>query len=331
MFLFSIRRRLPSPMMFVSVALVLVLAILTASPLGWSRTGPETGGPAWPPLDQLRASFSDQFVRLPEGTAKAILADPPLPRSADQTDDRRERDPIGQGQAEHGTSAEPAAAEKYLELARIHRKNGEFQEAADAYRRALNSVDTGMPTIDEEMQKKVLAEWTDMVSGLLKTWEQAVKKIVEKDQTLQGLTAKYPPVVLNSRRYTDGNYMGSAYSFSHETGDPEKHKNRVELEFDNGRRDNTFQVNMLIDQQNLVTDLGEVDFKDFALPKNIDLTDKDKWRGEAKAVTGHVYLEKVRDSKGDDFFALFQVIATDKDSRYVAFIWRRMPGGKVGN
>jgi hypothetical protein len=213
----------------------------------------------------------------------------------------------------------------------MYRKNEEFLKAANAYRRAVTSLDPNMPTIDEDAQKKVLREWAEMVSGLRDGWEQLVKKTVEKDQALQGLTAKYPPVVLNSRRYADGNYMRSAYSFSHETSDPETHKNRVELEFDNGRGDNTFQTNMLVDQQNLVTDLGEVDFKDFALPKNIDLTDKNKWRSEAKAVAGHVYLEKVRDSKGDDFFALFQVIATDKESRYVAFVWRRMPGGKVGN
>jgi hypothetical protein len=285
--------------MLLSVGLLVPLAVLTVSPLGWAQTGPRTAEPASP--------------------------------SADQADDRLESEAIRQWQAKHATSAEPPLPERYLVIARAYRVNEEPLKAANAYRRALTSVDPRMPTVDQERQKKVLADWTEMVNGLRKSWEQAVKKLVEKDQKLQELAAKYSPVVLNSRRYTDGNYMGSAYSFSHETADPEKHKNRVELEFDNGRGDNTFQVNMLVDQQNLVADLGEVDFKDFDLPKNVDLTDKDKWHGEAKAVTGHVYLEKVRDSKGDDFFALFQVIATDKDSRYVAFIWRRMPGGKVGN
>ena len=61
MSLLSVRRR-PSLTMLLSVGLLVVLAVLTASPLGWSRTGPKTGGPASPPPDQPR--FSGQFVPL---------------------------------------------------------------------------------------------------------------------------------------------------------------------------------------------------------------------------------------------------------------------------
>ena len=47
------------------------------------------------------------------------------------------------------------------------------------------------------------------------------------------------------------------------------------------------------------------------------------------AVEGKVYLERVRDTEGNNFYVLFQVIAVDKDSRYMAFLWRKLPGGKV--
>ncbi len=46
------------------------------------------------------------------------------------------------------------------------------------------------------------------------------------------------------------------------------------------------------------------------------------------AIAGHVYLEHVRDELSNDFFVLFQVIDVDPQSRYVAFIWRKLPGGK---
>jgi hypothetical protein len=51
--------------------------------------------------------------------------------------------------------------------------------------------------------------------------------------------------------------------------------------------------------------------------------------GRCKVVEGHVYLERVRDDSGNKFYVVLKVIATDKDSRYMAFVWRRLPGGKV--
>ena len=55
-----------------------------------------------------------------------------------------------------------------------------------------------------------------------------------------------------------------------------------------------------------------------------------RWRDEeCKAVDGHVYLEKVEDDRGNRFFVLFQVVSVDEKSRYVAFLWRQLPGGKV--
>jgi hypothetical protein len=62
----------------------------------------------------------------------------------------------------------------------------------------------------------------------------------------------------------------------------------------------------------------------------IDAKDKIVWSSdECKAVEGHVYLENVRDERGNNFFVLFQMIAVDKESRYMAFVWRRLPGGKT--
>ena len=52
-------------------------------------------------------------------------------------------------------------------------------------------------------------------------------------------------------------------------------------------------------------------------------------REQHEAVNGHVYLEKVEDTNGNRFFVLFKVLAVDEQSRYMAFVWRCLPGGKI--
>lgn len=47
------------------------------------------------------------------------------------------------------------------------------------------------------------------------------------------------------------------------------------------------------------------------------------------AVEGHVYLLRIRDAKGNRFYVLLKVAAVDIHSRYMAFLWRKLPGGKV--
>ena len=84
----------------------------------------------------------------------------------------------------------------------------------------------------------------------------------------------------------------------------------------------------------MLADLGKVDFAKDPDVKNIDLDGDglNSWDPtNCKAIEGDVYVEKVRDEDGNNFYVIFQVVVVDKDSRYVAFIWRRLPGGKVVN
>jgi hypothetical protein len=104
----------------------------------------------------------------------------------------------------------------------------------------------------------------------------------------------------------------------------------VQLLFDNGGSDNRFNINVQVGQNNLVVDLGEVDFTKDPDPRKVDPDGDNFWTpGGCKAVEGHVYLERIRDEAGNKFYVVLKVIATDKDSRYMAFLWRRLPGGKV--
>jgi hypothetical protein len=87
---------------------------------------------------------------------------------------------------------------------------------------------------------------------------------------------------------------------------------------------------MLVGQQNLVIDVGDFEFtKD---PDPNKLTDKEMktWQEDScKAVENHTYLEKVEDNRKNKFFVMFRIIAVDKDSNFIAFVWRRLPGGMI--
>jgi tetratricopeptide (TPR) repeat protein len=216
----------------------------------------------------------------------------------------------------------PYLSEAYLRSARVHIHLREYEKAADGFSRAVYYAN-----YDGPRRRAITEEWSAMTGQLLARWGKTVRRQVARDPRLRALTAKYPFVLLHSRRYAGGGYLGSAYSFLYETADPAKHRNDVQLLFDNGRRQPTFGVNMVGGQENALADLSRADFSKDPEPGKIA---KARWNTEeAKAVVGHVYLERVQDDAGNPFYVVFEVVAVDPQSRYVAFVWRKLPGGKV--
>jgi hypothetical protein len=165
--------------------------------------------------------------------------------------------------------------------------------------------------------------------ALLKQWEKDVRERMEKDPNLKKLAAKYPLVLLHSH-YLYGRWgcEQSSFSFNFESADPNIHGNRAQLQFNGPTNKIGFQK--LADQQNLVVDLGVADFATDPDPRAITIDDPRILPSYGKAVEGHVYLERVRDAAGNDFYVVFQVVALEKErGRYLAFLWRKLPGGKV--
>jgi hypothetical protein len=166
-------------------------------------------------------------------------------------------------------------------------------------------------------------------------WEKSIRENSRKDPRLNKLCAKYPLVILHSQRYAarlGAGYLRAAYSFSHETADQFIHQGDVQLLFDGGAAENSLIINTSVDSQNLLADLGEVDFaKDPDLKGiNLDGNGVNSWDPKnGRATAGHVFVERVRDKQGNNFYVLFQVLAADRASRYTAFIWRFLPGAKV--
>ena len=212
-----------------------------------------------------------------------------------------------------------------LRSARVRKKLGEYEKAGNAYHLA-----TYYSNQNDAKRKEIDIEWSKMVTELIAGWEVTVKKKFNDNAALKGLADKYPLVLLHTRRYAGGGYFQSAYSFLYETADETKHFNDVQLLFDNGTGENTFGVNMVVGQENRVADLGRVDFTKDPDPAKIGADGEPNWSSkECKAQEGHVYLEEIKDDRGNHFYVVFQVIATDKESRFLAFVWRRLPGGTV--
>jgi tetratricopeptide (TPR) repeat protein len=203
---------------------------------------------------------------------------------------------------------EPLLADIYLHLARAHHGLAEYEAAGRAYSCAEYHASS-----DREKRAVIEREWAGMIRGLLATWEGEVRDKVREAPPLKALTEKYPLVILHSRRYASGGYGHSAYSFVYETADEARHKNDVQLLFDNGNRSCTFELNMMVGQQNLVVDLGRVDFTRDPDPRKLDPDSDTFWVPDGcKAVEGHVYLERIRDSRGNKFYILFQCLAVEK-------------------
>jgi hypothetical protein len=164
-------------------------------------------------------------------------------------------------------------------------------------------------------------------------WGKAVREKMLKDPTLTVLAVKYPLVLLHSRHYSKGGaYDRSAYSFIYRTSDQKKYHNDVQIGFEPSGTCPDFTLHNSLDRQNLVADLGQVDFTKDADPRQVDLDGAGQYTWLADycaAVEGHVYLERVKNIDGTHFFVQFLVVAVDPDNRYMAFVWRRLPGGKV--
>jgi RNA polymerase sigma factor (sigma-70 family) len=214
---------------------------------------------------------------------------------------------------------DPFLSDAYLRLARAQKSLGETNAAAEAYQQAEAYCNDA---------QKIRAMQQEMFATLLPLWEQTVREQIAQDPAWKALAAKYPLVLLHSRRFVPGGrYLQSTYSFLYETADERKHYGDVQLQFDNGRGDRTFQVNMVTNQKNTVVDLGNVDFTIDPNPAKADFEGPDRQQHEA--IQGHVYLQKVADTNGNRFFVLFKMLAVDEQSRYIAFIWRRLPGGTI--
>ncbi len=181
------------------------------------------------------------------------------------------------------------------------------------------------PAVDKKGQPTA-----EDMKPLMKEWDHDVRVMIADDDKLKALAAKYPLVVLHSRHhFWNSRYLYSSFSFIKESNDEAVHGGTAHLMFHNGGEDKSMSPNMVVGQDNLLVDLGEVDFTKDPEPKKISIDDERVKADNCPiATTGHVYLERIRDDDGNNFYVVFQVIFVDPNSRCMAFVWRKLPGGK---
>jgi hypothetical protein len=174
------------------------------------------------------------------------------------------------------------------------------------------------------------AQTGESIDSLMKQWEKDTRSRIEKSPKLKALAAKHELVILHSRTlYAKDTYGRSAYSFVHETSDVEVHRNQVHLLFHNGAQALSMDCNMVVGQQNLLVHLGEADFSKNPDMSKITVEQSRIHVGSTPMYENHVYLERIYDDRGNKFFVMIQIVALDKESRYIAFLWRKLPNGIV--
>jgi hypothetical protein len=174
----------------------------------------------------------------------------------------------------------------------------------------------------------VAQEKKETIEQLMPKWEKDVKDRMSRDPRLRVLAAKYPLVLLHSEKlYTDGRTLGrSAYSFIHESTDEKVFKEGAQMVFHDYLMPANFRC---FGRDVLVVRLEATDFEQKIEPAKIPINHPGILTHvfPIDVAEGETYLQRIRDEKGNNFYVVFQVVALDGQCRYMAFLWRTLPGG----
>jgi hypothetical protein len=197
--------------------------------------------------------------------------------------------------------------------------NGDKKHVAFVWRNLTENTSTERYGVDPTIPK---GEMPDKALDKLRAqWADEVRRRYAKDEVVSVKLREHDLVVLASRRqYGDAR---SGWDFKG-IGSFEQ----PFLMFHNGplARPWAYATGSNNDHSYLL-DLGKADFdKD---PNLALLAINHPHLGyHMEMKDGHVYLMQIRDNAGTHFYVVFQVLAADPKCRYLAFIWRRLPGGK---
>jgi tetratricopeptide (TPR) repeat protein len=121
---------------------------------------------------------------------------------------RKGADRAAKRYAQEGRTGEDAPLTATLvHLARAYRGLDDHERALEAYQDAQRY--TGANANKDQQITQEVTRWT---AGLMAGWKKEVKAKIGKDPILEAFAAKYPLVLLHSRRYGGGHYLWSAYS-----------------------------------------------------------------------------------------------------------------------
>ena len=130
----------------------------------------------------------------------------------------------------------------------------------------------------------------------MKEWEQEVRNKIAKDEKLKALAAKHPLVLLHARYpYADAGCTADKLPSASIMKPPTQKGTGEDVQFlwGNGGIENTITTNVWVGQQNLVVDLGKVDFEKDPEPGRISIDHPGLGRIAFASEGLNVYLERV--------------------------------------
>ena len=168
------------------------------------------------------------------------------------------------------------------------------------------------------------ARGDEVLDAQMRGWETQVRERIAKDDKLRA-SANTGRLALLSSRKGKSDLNKTSYSFVHGSNELALHGNDVQIIFEGGHR----TPGCFVIRPQLMVDLGKGDFAADPDPKKVPVTHAGLIVAEGIAREGHLYLQRVIDRRGNDFYVLIEMVAVDPKDRYIAFIWRRLPETKA--
>ncbi len=157
-------------------------------------------------------------------------------------------------------------------------------------------------------------------------WKARIDQHLAANPALKAITDKHGYFFIHSKtKFETTNFHHCAYNFVYSTADESVHKGNVHLVYHHLANPMSLEVNANNGSNNLIADLGASwDFAKDCDVSSIRIDGDLTWLLSAKAVQGHTYVIRIRDSMDNRLFVLLKVVYVDPRGEYVAFAWRKM-------
>jgi len=158
-------------------------------------------------------------------------------------------------------------------------------------------------------------------------WKAALDRKIASDPALKASIGNQRYYFIHAKTlWKTQDFHNCAFNFILNTMDQEAHQGEVHFAYHASGEAKSLDINFGPGTNNLIADLGRIDFNQNVDPRSIDVTRADGWMLRAKAQEGHVYLIRVFDERGSRFFVQLKIFHVEPNGDYIAFVYRVLPG-----
>lgn len=176
----------------------------------------------------------------------------------------------------------------------------------------------------DQLTPEQLKERMEHFSG---QWKATLDRKIAADPALKASIGRARYYFIHAKSlWKTQDFNNCAFNFMLNSMDQEVHKGDVHFAYHASGEAKSIDVNVGPGTNNLIADLGTIDYNQNVDPRSIDVTRPDGWLLTAKAQEGHVYLIRVFDERGSRFFVQLMIFHVDPNGDYIAFVYRVLPG-----